>query len=626
MLNRVSSHIDVDVLIPVYGNLDLVDRCLCSLSRLDVTDMTVRTTVLNDGMDQRESSALRFLAQKYSTKVLEEPRNLGFRRVVNRGFARMDADWVLLLNSDVELPPWALESLVSAGGSDPKIALVSPLATSGPPLSIELEPGQNWYALASDVRSRPREILDACTTVGYCLLIRKDYIEGPLFGEDLPDAYGEDTDLHFRLVERGYRAVVDTNCFVFHRGSASYSASTEHSELKRKAREHFSRTWQPRWEAEFPGFENELQRVVSVRNGVQLHSRLPEHHGVAFISPGHEFRRNGGLSVIQDLAMETCVHWPSTVIASLALGPRDEPPWVGDGIRALNYRRLGTADVVVATSPWTWNCATTVAHRKPGTRIVTLLQGMDYLLNPEHAHEMVEMIRASDLVITTSDYLHEFARRLGACHIVRLNIEPNPLTFVRRSETRDIDVLFSVRDTPLKGAELSAGFAALLSALGLSVAVIGNSQVEIAQSIERIPWPERPRLAETLSRARVFVDLSLTEGYGLQPREARLSDCSVIVLPSGGVLGDFAQDERVHVLQRPTDPCELLAAVENFMSVSGDVDRDIVTNLQSLAQRDTRFAPWFRWLTHQESLRQSDHLSFPVRRAPSSDVDSRETA
>lgn len=595
--------IDVEVLIPVYGNLDLVENCLESLVAQETRGIEISVTLLDDGMSILESRALSLLASRFSCRILRSPTNLGFRRVVNLGFAQMRSSLVLLLNSDVELPPWGIQSLVSTALTDHSIALVSPLATSGTPLSVELEPGQSWLSFARELRGRPRTVLDACTTVGYCLLIRSELVERPLFSDDLPEAYGEDTDLHFRVVSNGHRAVVDANCYIFHKGSASYDLTHEHEQLRDRARLHFNDNWLSTWESQFPLFEAKLTQFAEISGGTQVEAERPLHNRVAFISPGHEFDRNGGLSVIRDLALYTSTWNPDSVIASLALGPGEEPPWVEQGIRAINYRGIGSAEVVVATAPWTWPTALSIAQRRPSTALVTLLQGMDYLLNPMHAANMLQMLRSSDAIIATSDYLESFARRVGANRILRIDVRPNPLAFVRRSPIQDIDVLFSVRDTPLKGSELSAGFAALLSGLGYRVAVMGGSSIELPSEVLRWPWPDRPALSHAMSRARVYVDMSLTEGYGLQPREARLSGCSVVVLRSGGVLDEFSMDPKVRVLPEPSDPNTLLSAVEELLEMDSEFLTDLELAMEARPSKAKRFKEWISWLELNQRLR-----------------------
>jgi hypothetical protein len=377
----------------------------------------------------------------------------------------------------------------------------------------------------------------------------------------------------------------------------------EHEKLKDRARVHFNDNWVSTWDSQFPLFEEKLTQFAEISGGTQVKVERPFHHGVAFISPGHEFDRNGGLSVIRDLALYTSSWNPDSVIASLALRSGDEPPWGEQSIRAMNYRSIGSADVVVATAPWTWQTALSIAQRRPSTALVTLFQGMDYLLHPMHATNMLQMLRSSDAVIVTSDYLESFARRVGANRILRIDVRPNPLAFLRHSPIRDIDVLFSVRDTPLKGSELSAGFAALLSGLGYRVAVMGGSSIELPSAVLRWPWPDRSALSHTMSRARVYVDMSLTEGYGLQPREARLSGCSVVVLRSGGVLDEFSMDPKVRVLAEPSDPNALLSAVEELLEIDSEFLTDLELAMAARPIKAMRFKEWISWLELNQRLR-----------------------
>lgn len=66
-------------------------------------------------------------AREQGATILPMGRNAGFPAAVNAGFAALARhDWVLVLNFDIHLLPGAVEALVAAGESHPKVAAVAP--------------------------------------------------------------------------------------------------------------------------------------------------------------------------------------------------------------------------------------------------------------------------------------------------------------------------------------------------------------------------------------------------------------------------------------------------------------------------------------------------------------------
>jgi GT2 family glycosyltransferase len=588
----------LDVLIPVYGNLHLVEKCLVSLAQQIYSgNHAARIIVIDDGMNSYQGAELLHLCVDRGVELWRSPINLGFRCIVNSGYELCTSEWVLLLNSDVELPPAAVTELVNIGVSDPKVALVSPFATNGSPLEAALEPGQNWRELSIQFATNFPPSIDACTTVGYCLLIRRSAINSEtLFSDQLPDAYGEDTDLHFRMTAAGWKAVAATRVYVYHQGSASYAEHENIESLRHNARAHFDANWHSTWIEQHPVFEKVLESTLALRSGMQLAPRWESRRDVVMVSPGHRHVANGGVSTIWALAEASSQSTALTSVVSLDLAPGDEPPWDGSHLRATSLARIESSKITVATAPWTWNAASGIAAQSGG-KLVTFMQGLDFYMNPEVTHNYLDMIKASTAVLTTSDYLEAFAWEMGASQVIRVNIEPNPYLFFQSIRDANLDVIIVTRDTGLKGSEVARGSAALLAARGFRVAALGSSDSIQIPGVEHIPWVPKSRLASVLSRAKIVFDPSVTEGFGLIPRESAAVGAGIIVARSGGVEDDFRRHPGVRILERPADPIEMLRTVEGLLSWYDTTPK----SKRALRPQGPNFTPWQKWL--EENLR-----------------------
>lgn len=88
------------------------------------TPPEVQIVVADNGSTDASLDVLR---RKFPTvEVLELGRNWGFAEGYNRALAQLEADYFVLLNSDIETPPGWIEPLVEALEADGELAAVAP--------------------------------------------------------------------------------------------------------------------------------------------------------------------------------------------------------------------------------------------------------------------------------------------------------------------------------------------------------------------------------------------------------------------------------------------------------------------------------------------------------------------
>src|SRR6185437_8161546 len=98
----------ISILIVNWNTRERVMQCLASLP----TDESVRTEVIvvDNGSVDGSAEALR---QQPGITLICNERNVGYAAAVNQAYRQSSGEFVLLLNSDVELPPGALSSLAA---------------------------------------------------------------------------------------------------------------------------------------------------------------------------------------------------------------------------------------------------------------------------------------------------------------------------------------------------------------------------------------------------------------------------------------------------------------------------------------------------------------------------------
>jgi GT2 family glycosyltransferase len=170
-------------------------------------------------------------------RVLRLDANLGFAGGVNQGIREalaQGAEFVWLLNSDLQVPADALERLeargiepagasdgdASGGGASGRVGMVAP---------VLVEPDgqvQAWGGGVVDLRSGiSRHVLDDREPPDYltgaCLLLRADMLADVGLFDERYFFYFEDADLGFRARAGGWRLAVVEGCRVPHQEGSS---------------------------------------------------------------------------------------------------------------------------------------------------------------------------------------------------------------------------------------------------------------------------------------------------------------------------------------------------------------------------------------------------------------------
>lgn len=114
---------EIAVLIPVHGQLPLLERCLKSLAA--APPQTPFDVVL---VDDATPGGLGDLPERHGvSRVIVRPRQGGFTAAVNQGLRTLFADYeaCVLLNSDMEVLPGCLDALAARGASESRVGIAA---------------------------------------------------------------------------------------------------------------------------------------------------------------------------------------------------------------------------------------------------------------------------------------------------------------------------------------------------------------------------------------------------------------------------------------------------------------------------------------------------------------------
>ncbi|HET9570716.1 MAG TPA: glycosyltransferase family 2 protein [Bacteroidales bacterium] len=231
----------VSVVILNWNGKSLMQEYLPNVVKHTLGPEGVELVVADNGS---QDGSLEFLAEVYpSIRRIELGHNHGFAEGYNMALAQVDAEYVVLLNSDVEVTANWLPVLIDYMDQNPEVAACQPKIRSlREPEYFEHAGAAGGYMdflgypfcrgrLLSVVEKdfgqydQPADIFWA---TGACLCIRtEDYrsaggLDARFF------AHMEEIDLCWRLRSRGKRIVCLPACTVFHLGGATLSKENPH--------------------------------------------------------------------------------------------------------------------------------------------------------------------------------------------------------------------------------------------------------------------------------------------------------------------------------------------------------------------------------------------------------------
>jgi GT2 family glycosyltransferase len=240
----------VSVVIPVHNKFPVTYNCLASLL-LAPNNASFEVILVDDGSTDTSTEIPQLIS---GVQYVRNETALGFIRACNRGASVARGEYVVMLNNDTEVTAywldellWGFERFDGVGMTGAKLLYPDgKLQEAG---GIVWNTGDPWNYGRSDNAYDPRYnyTRQADYLSGACLMLPKklwDLLGG--FDEALIPAYFEDTDLAFRVREKGFKVVYTPFSQVIHFEGISNGTDTKSSGTKRYQeinRPKFRRRW-----------------------------------------------------------------------------------------------------------------------------------------------------------------------------------------------------------------------------------------------------------------------------------------------------------------------------------------------------------------------------------------------
>jgi GT2 family glycosyltransferase len=204
-------------------------------------DAEVEMLAIDNASADGSGERMRAWCQEYPGVVfMQSEQNRGFAGGMNWGADQVQGEWLLLVNSDTEFAPQALDALkvVLRQASD-SLAMIGPVtnaAGNGQRLWKPEASKAEWLRIGAHLHANPSGLLmPAYRCDFFCIAIRATAWR-QLGGLDLAFGLGyyEDFDFSLRLRKAGWEQAITEDVFVYHQGSASFQASAQARALMKR--------------------------------------------------------------------------------------------------------------------------------------------------------------------------------------------------------------------------------------------------------------------------------------------------------------------------------------------------------------------------------------------------------
>lgn len=580
---------ETTIVVPVYGQINLFGDLLRDLQTVVENWPLVKILVVDDKYDESSSIKLRQLCKdNVNIRIIENAENLGYLKAVNNAFKNVNTKYVILLNSDVRIPDNWLPRMVKPFLNE-SVALATCLATqSGGNLTLNNFTETNWREVDSLISGIESSNLDdACTAIGYCMALRVSALDGEnIYDEVFSPAYGEDSDLHYRVKSKNWRSVVISNLLVHHIGGASYGQSEETSLIRERSMNLFLNKWGSRFLVDEKEFllNNPINRV---RNYLALETREPLKYDVIFISPSNN-SEIGGINVLVQLANKLVDSGLNVGFICLNYDPTHSV----QNFTILNKESLKLIEEVriVISSGLEGYEVLTILEKNLEFKLINLIQGPEYLMDDRFFERKIfEQIYLKSIYnIVVSPFLLKNMNHFEIPNLKSIAFGPDSRIFYDDFLNRDKNLLISCRNEKNKGSDLAISIIPILKDHGWRVFGYGDLDNEKHLSLfdEFYGRISKNELSDLMRKCKVSLDFSTYEGLGLQPIESSMCGCIPVISDRGGnqSLEDLVRTETLWVTTPSViDIGQILKCIDKASEFSKiDVRRSNEKNLLKL--------------------------------------------
>lgn len=272
---KTMTKLKVDIVVPVFNALDCVKECLESILSANLRNIEIKTLIIDDCSNNETKEFLEnFVSKNNNFLLIRNNTNLGYTKSLNKGIKEGNSEIIMQLNSDCILSKNSVEKITHSLIKNNFFA-VSPMSNAASWQSIPkvLEEDGTMAVNTIPENFSINEMDSFCESYGpgmvksqllngFCIAYQRHMLEGIGFADELkfPKGYGEEDDLHLRAANNGYNCAINTQAYVFHQKTKSFS-SVQKNELTRLGRNQLNK-------------DHGDLRIKSITSGLRFHPKL----------------------------------------------------------------------------------------------------------------------------------------------------------------------------------------------------------------------------------------------------------------------------------------------------------------------------------------------------------------
>ncbi len=240
-----------DLVLLSWNHLEETQPCLESLFR--TTTVPSRLFIVDNGSElgvRRALAQVKPQGHVQEVILLQNEKNEGFPKGMNRGMRKTSARYVCILNNDLLFTPGWLEELIHVAELDPQIGLVNPGSSTFGDIP---KTGTSIDAHAEHQRARHGEYNEVGMCIGFCVLIKRAVIDRiGVLTEEVERIFFEDEDYSMRAQQAGFNCVVAEGAYVFHAEHKTVQKMPEREALFSRNRNWCEQKWGKRLRMAWP--------------------------------------------------------------------------------------------------------------------------------------------------------------------------------------------------------------------------------------------------------------------------------------------------------------------------------------------------------------------------------------
>lgn len=611
-----------DVIIPVYKAPEWVKLCVYALFTNTDTKLINKVFLVNDCDDPFTTNCLKNLKAKYGNKLIikQNKQNLGFVKTVNRGLKLTTADCVLLLNSDCLLAKNSILKLMQHLKNDPDIGLICPLASNAANLTVPIPEGWNYSQIdALFEKHFSGKNFNACTVVGNCLMITKKCIEKVGYlDEAYGTGYGEETDYQFKAMAKGFTAKVAIDTYVFHKAEASFGTSKEKQERLKKNRDLFFSRWGEQYKTELKQYEQN-DPIKYINSHLTAKDWQPSADTLFYLDG--IVQNAGGVHIVVDIVNYLTINGESINITYNLQYPYQEitlfTPIISTKVNKIKTKQL------VSTVWKTAFAARKIADQKH-IKLISFVQGFEgYFENGTIYGGVETSYKLADNILTISNYLE---KELQKTFDQKSHIIPNGINYdllhVDPSQYHNTETTITIvlRNNIMKGDWLAIDIIKRLSKLNKKITVnlvsineyimLPKANTDKNVKINLIKGPlNRCAIYQLLQNSDLYIDTSLSEGFGLTALESMTASCIPIVADSIGIHEYLKNNKNGLIINKVNYPQLYINAIKTILDDKNLSEKLLDEGQKTAIEHDfdnlvPQYINYFNNVKNQKSCRQ----------------------